>query len=362
MKIALVHDFLWYWGGAERVLQGLTTIFPHAPLYTLYYKPSFTKEYFWDQIIHASFLQYIPLPHRFCLPFMPSAAESLRLDAYDVVISSGAFAKGVITRPGTTHIHYCHTPPRFLWEDSHSYLSLRVPRGLKIPALFSTHWLRLWDAQAAKRPDIMLANSRWTQYKIKKIYQRDSRVIYPFVEISKQIKNTKYKIQNTKYFLIVSRLQPYKNIDLAIQACNELKLSLVIAGVGPDEKRLKRLAGETIKFLGFVEEDELASLYDKARAIILPGIEDFGLVPLEAMAQGTPVLAYRQGGAIETIKEGETGVFFNHLTVPSLIKGIKKILNQKKAFNKKTIIAYSRQFSWENFKTSLLNVVNNPSL
>ena len=366
MNIAFVHDFLLYWGGAERVVKGLTSIFPGAPLYTLFYNPRFTNTWFPDVSIRTSSLQPFWRARRLLLPALPTNAESLNLDAYDVVISSGVFSKGIIVKPGTRHIHYCHTPARFLWEESRQYVTTSVPFGLRTLAMGLLHPLRLWDYQAAQRPDIMLANSPWTAKKIKKLYRREATVIYPFFnskfknEYSHELQNAirrggQFKIQN--YFLIVSRLQKYKQIDLAINVFNDLKLPLVIAGMGADEKRLKRLAGGTITFTGFVAEDELVHLYRNARAVILPGIEDFGLVPIEAMAQGTPVLAYRKGGAKETIIEGKTGEFFDELTPQNFYQGFQKLLEHEKQYNKKNITRHAQKFSFERFKRKVLSIL-----
>ena len=169
MKVALVHDFLIYWGGAERLAQGLHRMFPEAPLYTLFYRRDFVKTFFPKATIYASSLQHIPLPHRFLLPLMPTTIETFNLDEYDVIITSGTFAKGIITKPNARHIHYCHTPPRFLWEEEQEYIKYNVPLGLKGSTSFFLHWLRLWDRHASERVDLMIANSQWTRKKIKKI-------------------------------------------------------------------------------------------------------------------------------------------------------------------------------------------------
>lgn len=356
MKVALVHDFLMYWGGAERLLKGLAAIFPGAPLYTLFYKSAFVHEFFSHSPIILSSLQNLPLPHRSLLPLMPFSIESFQFDEFDVVISSGIFAKGIITRPGTRHIHYCHTPPRFLWEESASYLQHSVPFGLKTLTLGLLHWLRQWDVSAASRPDIMIANSRWTQQKIKKIYRREAEVVYPFTSSKFKVQKSKLQSKTQKYFLVVSRLQRYKNIDVAIRACNDLRLNLIIAGLGSDEKRLRRLAGPNIEFLGFIPEEKLSSLYQHARAVIVPNIEDFGLVAIEAMAHGTPVIAYRKGGAVETIIEGRTGKFFDQLSEKALIESIAIFMKEEKKYDKELIKKHSEQFSFKHFEEKILTI------
>lgn len=364
MKVALVHDFLLYWGGAEHVLKGLHKIFPEASIFTLFYNRSFTNAFFSKAQIHPSFLQkWAFFGYRWLLPFLPTATESLILDGYDLIISSGVFSKGIITKPSTLHIHYCHTLPRFLWEESKEYISDRVPLGFRTLAALCCHWLRLWDRAASERVDHFIANSQWTAARIQKIYGRDSKVIYPFVENSKfrapnfkQIPNPKFQIQND-YYLIVSRLQSYKNIELPIRVFNKLGSSLFIIGEGSDRKRLERLAKKNIKFLGFQEEDPLTYFYKNAKAAILPGTEDFGLTSVEAMSQGTPVLAYRKGGALETVIGGKTGEFFEEQSEESFLEGLKKIRVRLPYYKKEEVVKYAKRFSFERFKKEILKFV-----
>ncbi len=358
MKVAIVHDFLIYWGGAERVLTGLREIFSDAPIYTLFYKEKFVKKFFAGAKIIPSFLQNVPLPRQLLLPFMPTAIESFQLENYDVVISSGNFSKGVITSPQTAHIHYCHSTPRFLWEEGQEYIADNVPFGFRTIASLTLHFLRVWDLSASCRVDSYIANSQWTATRIKKFYKKDSRIIYPFIPNSAAIVQELGIFKRKKYFLIVSRLQRYKNIELAIRACNELGLSLVIAGKGPDSTRLKKIAGKTITFLGFVQEKDLPSLYQRAKAVILPGVEDFGLTLIEAMSYGTPALAYKKGGACETIIEGKTGEFFEEHTIESFAKGLKKVLTHYPNYKKDETKKYAQRFSFDRFKEEILNIIN----
>ena len=355
MKVAIVHDFLIYWGGAERVLAGLRDIFPDAPIYTLFYEKKFVKKFFKGAKILPSFLQNVPLPRQLLLALMPTAIESFQLKDYDVVLSSGNFSKGVITSPATAHINYCHTPPRFLWEESQEYIADNVPFGFRTIASLSLHFLRVWDLSASERVDSYIANSRWTATRIKKFYKKDSKIIYPsFFAAAKKEGITKRE----EYFLIVSRLQRYKNIELAIRACNKLSLPLVIAGEGPDSARLKRIAGDTVTFLGFVQEKDLPLLYQDAKAVILPGVEDFGLTLIEAMSYGTPTLAYKKGGAREIIIEGKTGEFFEEQTTESLSKGLKKIFTHYQNYKKDEIQKHAQRFSFDRFKKEILNIIN----
>ena len=311
MKLALVHDYLAQDGGAEQVLEALMGIYPDAPTYTLFFDvrrlPRFN-----GRDIRSSYLEKLPLArshYQWYLPLMPSAAESLDVSDFDVVLSNAsAFAKGVITKPGAIHICYCHTPTRYLWSDTHSYVQeLSVPRFVKafLPPLLSH--LRLWDRHAADRVDHFIANSETVKQRIKKYYDRDATVIHPPVNISQFHLSTAPK----KYFLTGGRLVSYKRFDLVIEACNKTGLPLVIFGSGPVEAALRKQAGSTVTFVGRVDNKELAKLYANAKAFIHPQEEDLGLTPIESMASGRPVIAYRRGGATETVVENVTGQFFD---------------------------------------------------
>jgi len=353
LKVALVVDFLMYLGGAEQVLKEICELFPNAPIFVLFYNKKFVSKYFPKSFIVASFIQYIKFSRRFLMPLFPSAIENFNLDDYDLVISSGVWSKGIITKPKTFHIDYCHSPSRFLWEDSKNYIYKNTFFSFRALTKILFHFLRIWDFEASKRPDIIISNSFYTQKRIKKYYKRDSQVIYP------ELQNTSYKTQVTKhklqnYFLIVSRLQYYKNIELAIKIFNKLGLLLIIAGEGRNKKRLRKLAKNNIKFLGFVSEQELMALYKNAIALILPCIEDFGLAPVEAMSLGTPSLCFKGGGAIEYIKPGLNGELFEN---NNLEQGVKKILNAK--YNKKDIINSAQKFKQGNFKKQLTTLINN---
>lgn len=312
MKVALVHDHLVQDGGAEKVLKVLQDMFPDAPTYTLVYDKNRANAVFKDKDIRTSFLQKFPLglkKYQWYLMFMPSATESYDLTDYDVVISSSsAFSKGVITLPETIHICYCHSPTRYLWTDTHSYIQdLRYPKFLKrlLPPLLSR--LRIWDQLASRRVDHFIANSETVKNRISKYYQAESRVIYPPVELNKF---TPKSIPGGDYFLAGGRLVAYKRFDLIVQAFNRLGIPLKIFGSGPELENLKALARSNIEFLGYVSDEKRAELYRGAKAFINPQVEDFGITPIEAMASGTPVLAYAEGGALETVIDGETGLFF----------------------------------------------------
>ncbi|MBU0646269.1 glycosyltransferase [Patescibacteria group bacterium] len=311
MKIALVHDYLSQNGGAEKVLQAFQSIWPQAPTYTLFFDSQKLPQ-FKNAPIRTSFMQRLPLirsRYQWYLPLMPTATESLDLSEFDVVLSSAsAFAKGVITREDALHICYCHTPTRYLWSDTHSYVQeLSMPRVVKslLPILLSR--LRVWDRQAADRVDYFIGNSETVRRRIRKYYGRDSRLLAPPVAterftISDQPKN---------YFLTGGRLVAYKRYDLVVEACNQTGLPLIIFGTGPQAKYLRQIAKSNIQFVGAVSDQQQAELYAQAKAFIHPQVEDFGITPVESMAAGRPVIAYRAGGATETVIEGLSGEFFD---------------------------------------------------
>ena len=320
MKVALVHDYLNQMGGAERVVLAFHELFPDAPLYTSIYDPKRVDAAFQQIDIRTSFMQKLPFVkkhHQPFLPLYPFAMERLDLRGYDLILSSSsAFGKGVITKPGTMHICYCHTPMRWCWNYD-EYVEReqlgKLARGV-LPFLIT--WLRVWDQTTAMRVDHFIANSPAVADRIQKYYRREAVVIPPPVDASRFLFDP--TTQPEDYFLVVSRLMPYKRIDLAIQACNRLQLPLVLIGSGRDEQRLQKMAGPTIRFLGRLSDAEVLHYYAHCRAFILPGEEDFGITPLEAQASGRPVVAYRAGGALASVIDGVTGTFFQEQTVESL--------------------------------------------
>lgn len=355
MEVALIYDRVNKWGGAERVLLALHKLFPDAPLYTSVYN---SKTAPWAKVfkIKTSFLQKLPfaIHHELFAALMPIAFESFSFDKYDLVISvTSEAAKGIITKPKTKHICYCLTPTRYLWSAYHDYFRNPLLRFLSKPVV---SYLRTWDKIASQRPDAYVAISKEVRSRIKKYYGRDSVVVYPPIEITNhKSQNTKYKILGTNYFLIVSRLVPYKRIEIAISAFSKLKLPLKIIGVGSQEKYLKSISNDTIEFLGNLTEDELVSYYRGCRALIFVGVEDFGLTVLEAQSFGKPVIAFRGGGALETIIEGKTGLFFNEQTVESLIKTIKQFDNI--TIDPNACGNQVRKFGFDNFKKQFMDEI-----
>lgn len=348
MKVALVHDHLNQVGGAEMVLDALIALYPEAPVYTLVYDKEAMGELFSGQEIRTSFLQLLPLSHKWLkwlLPLMPTATEMYNLSWADLVISSSsAFSKGIVTRPETMHICYCHTPTRYLWTDSVSYVNAqKVPGFVKWVIPFVLTYLRLWDRAAADRVDYFVANSKTVAQRIKTYYRRDSTVIYPPVAVER------YSIQEGEklYFLAGGRLVDYKRIDLVIDAFNDLGLPLKIFGDGPELEALKERAGNTIEFVGRVSEDQKVNLFENAIAYLHPQEEDFGITAVESMAAGRPVIAYAKGGATETVVDGVTGTLFTEQTVTDLKAAVMRV--QSTAFNPQAIRSHAQQFSTEVF-------------
>ena len=350
-KVAIVYDRVNKWGGAERVLLALHDIFPKSPLYTSVYDKEGAP---WAKVfpkVYTSFLQKIPIlrsNHEFLAVFMPFAFRSFDFSKYDLVISvTSEFAKNIKIQGKTKHICYCLTPTRYLWSGYKEYFKWKPLKIFGLPAVL---FLRKRDRNAAQKPDMMIAISTEVQKRIKKYYKRDSKTIFPPVDVSRiGISKTKKK----NYYLLVSRLDyGYKKVDLAIKAFNELKYPLVIIGTGREEKKLKKMAGENIIFAGRVDEKRLKEYYRCARALIMPQEEDFGIVSVEAQSAGVPVIAYKKGGAADTVINDKTGVLFTPQSADALTKSVKAF--EKKKFRYQYLLTNARRFSKENFKKSLL--------
>lgn len=326
MNVALVYDRVNKWGGAERILLQLHKMFPCAPLYTSVYNKE-TALWADGFTIKTSFLQLFPFAknhHELYALLMPLVFESFDFSEYDLVISvTSESAKGIITNGKTKHICYILTPTRYLWSGYSDYFKSNFLKIISFPALW---YLRLWDKMASERPDIYIAISNEVKKRVKYYYKKDALVVYPPLTIQD---STASKTKLSGYFLVVSRLVNYKRIDLAIQSCNRLKLPLIIIGEGSQEEYLKSIAGPTIQFLGSLTDEEVVGYYKNCRALLFPGNEDFGLTVLEAQRFGKPVIAFRSGGALETIQEGKTGEFFDHQNVQSLVGVLKKFDESK---------------------------------
>ena len=371
MKVALVHDHLAQDGGAEKVLQVFADMYPDAPIYTLLYEPANANKNYKGKRIETSIIQKLPggvKHYQWYLAFMPMAVEFFDLDEYDLVLSdTSSFAKGVITSPHTLHICYCHTPTRYLWSDTHQYINeLKYNKWMKKIISLILNRIRMWDKLAADRVDVFIANSKTVQERIIKYYRRDSSVIYPPVETERfSVADIDPLKQVKPYFLIGCRLVPYKRVDMVIEAFKSLgnEYRLKIFGDGVDLKRLRKIAGEAanIEFVGRVSDEEKAELYRNSLAFINPQEEDFGITPLEAMASGRPVIAYRQGGATETVKEGETGVFFDQQTPSAIVDIVHKFYTKTKTgeyhWDSVVIRRWAETFSVVNFKHQMKEFV-----
>lgn len=366
IKIALVHDFLNQWGGAEKVLAEISEMFPEAPIYTLLFEPSKMRGKFGNREIRTSFLQKFPhflrRKAKWLLPFLPVAPETFDLRDFDLVISSsGAWSKGIITRLNTVHVAYIHSPMRFVWDYNESYLKDNRKEKIAFLVRPILSYLRLWDKLAADRPDHLIANSAYTRKRIRKYYGRESTVIYPpaFVPQSGTIANESASFEkNKKHFLIVSRLSAYKRIEPVIEAFNKLELPLVIVGEGSQEKYLQKIAGKNIRILGWQSEKNLQKIYQGARAFLFPGIDDFGIAPVEAMSYGIPVLAIRGGGIKEIVEEGNNGEFFDAATPEVIADCVRRFIGKEDKYDKKYIADKARRFSREKFREEFGSFIN----
>lgn len=364
LRVAIVQHWLTSYGGAERVLEGLAGIFPRADFYALVVSERSIPAALRGWNIKGSFVGKIPGAkrwHRHFLPLYPLAAEQFDLDGYDLVISSEAGpAKGVITQPETCHICYCHTPMRYVWDMYHDYRRTMNPITRAVFSL-TAHYARQWDMMAAARVDQFVANSRHVAARIAKYYRRSSTVIYPPANVEAGYVSEKID----DYYLVVSRLVPYKRVDLAIDACNQLQRRLRVVGRGPEYKRLRKKAGPTIEFLGHLDDPALVEQYARCRALLFPGEEDLGLVPIEAQSYGRPVIAYGKGGALETVEghsragspELASGLFFREQTADALSAAIAEFERISPRFSPEFIRARVQRFGVDHFQENFTKFV-----
>jgi glycosyltransferase involved in cell wall biosynthesis len=376
--VAIVHHWLLSLAGGERVVNTIAGLFPAADVFTLFLDKQKLPPALHKRKITTSFLDKIPTArrvHRHFLPFYPLAVEMLDLSGYDLIISSDSGPmKGVLTDPGSTHVCYCHSPMRYLWDGYSAYVRQMSPLTQALFGLTS-HYVRNWDYAAAQRVDHFIANSNYVAGRIRKYYRRDSTVIHPPIDTSRSFLVGKHD----DYYLAVGRLVPYKRTDILIEACRKLGRRLVIAGYGPEIKRLRKTSARNVEFLGEVAESQLGDLYARCRALLFAADEDFGMVPLEAQAYGRPVIAFGKGGSLETIigtgapvrerKVGKdtasTGVFFREQTADSLAAAILSFESCEDAFVPQQIQAHARKFDTSIFLDRMRNYINcvmaNPS-
>jgi glycosyltransferase involved in cell wall biosynthesis len=352
VKIAIVHDYLNQYGGAERVVENLHEMYPDAPIFTTFYDPEAMPESFRSMDIRTSFMQKLPFLRRHFkkyLPLYPWAVESFDLRGFDVVLSSSsAFAKGARVPEGGVHVCYCYTPMRFVWDYGHYFERERIPLPwlLALPAVLRR--LRAWDLETEKGVGRFVAISEHIRARIKRVYGRDAAVVYPPVDVGRFSPAGK----PDDYYLVVSRLNAYKNLHLAVAACTRLGRRLLVVGQGPYEKALRGMAGKSVQFLGRVSDEELAPLMSRAAALIFPGEEDFGIA---AMASGRPVIAYGRGGALETVVDGATGVFFQEPTVDSLAGALERL--EKLSWDSAAIRRRAEKFDKSVFQRALGRLV-----
>lgn len=354
--VALVHDWLPVYAGAERVLEQMMAVVPDSDLYTLIdFLPDDQRGFLNGKEVRTSFIQNLPFArnhYRHYLPLAPVAIEQFDLTGYDVVVSSSyAVAKGALTTPSQLHVSYVHSPVRYAWDLHFQYLRQgNLEWGVRsVLARAILHYIRLFDVASANRPDVYLANSHYVARRIWKTYRRKARVVYPPVD------TTAFSLQESKepYYVALSRLVPYKRIDLIAEAFTHMpEKELVIIGDGPEADRIKEKAGPNVTLIGYQPFDAVKSHLERARALVFAAEEDFGIVPVEAQACGTPVIAYGRGGVRETVVPGETGVFFNKQTPEHLCEAVRTFEAQRGEMEPSHIRAHAQQFSVRQFRTA----------
>lgn len=356
MRIALIHYWLVTWRGGEQVLKSIADLFPEADIYSHVVDPDLVSREFPQRKIQTTFISRLPFAKRLYqryLPLMPLALEQLDLQAYDLVISSEAGpAKGVITAPHAINICYCHSPMRYVWDRYHDYQSQLSPpiRALTAPLL---HYVRMWDQVSAQRVDQYVANSQFVSQRIRKYYRRAAEVIYPPVRVQEFDSSR----PGEDFYLWVGQLVRYKRPDLLVRAFNALGKPLIVIGEGAMLSELKRIAKPNIRFLGRQPFEAIRDHYARCRAVVFPGIEDFGMVPVEAMASGKPVIAYDYGGARETVVPGLTGLLFPEQTVDSLMEAVSSF-ERHPDFDARAIRAHAEGFSEAGFQEKFRSLVN----
>jgi glycosyltransferase involved in cell wall biosynthesis len=343
VKVAIVHDYLNQAGGAERVVEVLHRMFPEAPIFTTLYDPGAVSQTFRKADVRVSWMRRLPKwreKFRSYMPLYPMAVRSFDLRGYDVVISSSsAWAKGVRVPDGALHFCYCHTPMRWAWNfDAYVSRSALTPT-MRTAARLTLPMLRTWDVRTSRRVDRFVANSTEVSQRIRTSYGRGSDIIFPPVDVDR----FRHDREPGDFFLVVSRLNAYKRIDLAVRACTAHELPLVVVGDGPERAMLERVAGPTVRFAGRLPDAEVTALFETCRAFILPGEEDFGLTPIEANAAGRPVVAFARGGALDTVRDGETGVLFHDATIESLGCALQAV--RSRCWNRDQLRAHAERFS-----------------
>ncbi len=361
MKIALIHDWLTGMRGGEKVLEDICRIYPQADIFTLLWNKGSVSNEIESHRITTSFLQRFPQvdkKYRYYLPFMPLAIQRLDVEQYDVIISSShCVAKGVRKRKGAVHICYCHTPMRYIWDQYDEYFNnertgMLPRRGMRLARPF----LQKWDVESSRGVDVFIANSRYVAERIKRIYGRDSVVVYPPADTDFFVPSSSDEQNAGEYYLMVSALVPYKKVDLVIKAFSKTNERLKIIGSGPDTGRLKAMAAPNIEFLGWQPDETVRSHYQSCRAFLFPQEEDFGITAVEAQACGKPVIAYGKGGALETVIDGTTGVHFPEPTTESLLNALLRCKDME--FSSEVIRRNAERFSRSRFVKEISRIVS----
>lgn len=348
-KTVLLHDWLTGFRGGERVLEALCELYPDAPIYTLLHAPGSTSQSLESKVIHTSFLQALPgitENYRKLLPVMPLAAERLKICDEDVSLvlsSSHCVIKGVRKPPGAVHLSYIHSPMRYMYDQYDTYFGPQAGLAMRLGGRVFRNYLVNWDRRSNEGVDVMVANSAFVRERIRRYYDRDAEIVHPFVELD-DFKSQLGDRSTSKGedFVMVTAFAPNKRVDMAIEAFNRLRLPLAIIGSGQQERELRSLAGPTVRFLGNVDRREVIETLARGRALIFPGVEDFGITPLEALAAGTPVIAYRAGGVLETLREDEDTVFFDQATAESLMDAVTRFQSTNLKPRRERLEAFSR--------------------
>ncbi len=358
MKVALLHYWLTNIRGGEKVLLELCKIFPDADIFTHVISPDIKQIYFLKHKVYSSFISKLPFAQKLYKNYMPlmfKASRGFNLEGYDLIISSESGPiKGIKKPDKTTHICYCHTPARYVWDMFDDYYKC-APFHKKIVMRLLKKYLRKQDLLSSKSVDAFIVNSNFVKERVQRIYGRDAQVIYPPTDVEffqKEVVNNQ-----SDYYLMAGELVKYKRPDITIEAFNSNGRKLVISGIGEELDYLKSIAKGNITFKGRVSDEELRDLYSNAQALIFPGVEDFGIVPLEAQATGTPVIAYAAGGALETVIDGETGLFFNKQSAESLNSAIDKFENMREVFDTDKIRSHTNIFSQQRFIAEIKNLL-----
>jgi len=358
MRIAIVHEWLTVMGGADRVVQIIHEIFPTAPVFSLVYNPDTMPAEFGRMHIRTSFVQKLPFArthHRMYLPLYPLAVEQFDLSEYDVVISSShCCAHGALVRTGAYHLCYCYTPIRYAWDMYHGYVKSlnKLARLFAAPVM---SYMRQWDFASAQRVDKFVAISNAVRARIQKHYGREADVLFPPANV--EFYRPDPDAQVGDFFFILSRHVPYKKVDLAINAFNTLGMPLLVAGDGPETRRLKSIARPNVRFLGRISDAEVRHFMSRCKALVFPQEEDFGITAVEAQACGRPVIAYARGGALDTVVDGVTGSFFHEQNPDALAECVRAFRHDQ--FDPAAIRTHAEQFNKDDFKRKFLALVKN---